>query len=331
MGLLDREVHGRRRLEDAGGSRRIRGFGGAAFPALRARSRSPTPGLRSWRRSALIRVRRGLLHTTGAIVLNRADVCTVHYLHNGRAARSGECDARRALYRLNAVARRSDEPSRRTARLLVAGSIAGSSSRSPSRSRGAPFAVSRAAPTRSGDRERRRHRAVPSRRAARDARFVDELGIDEASHSRSSSARSGGRKGVDIAIAALAVAPSWHLAVVGQRGRRGAVANWRSDSGSAAAATSRRRVAPARSATTPRPTRSSCRAPTSRSRSLRSRPRLPGCRSSRRDVGAVAEIVNAGGGVFVDRRATSLGAAAERARGRTPKRLPRCPNTPASG
>ena len=28
---------------------------------------------------------RGVLHTTGAIVFNRADVCTVHYVHNGRS------------------------------------------------------------------------------------------------------------------------------------------------------------------------------------------------------------------------------------------------------
>ena len=37
---------------------------------------------------------RGVLHTTGAIVLNHADVCTVHYVHNGREPLAqDECSA----------------------------------------------------------------------------------------------------------------------------------------------------------------------------------------------------------------------------------------------
>lgn len=48
----------------------------------------------------LLRLRKGVLHVTGAIVFNRADVCTVHFLHSGdgvvRASRGS------AAYRLHA-------------------------------------------------------------------------------------------------------------------------------------------------------------------------------------------------------------------------------------
>ena len=49
------------------------------------------------------RHRRGLVHTTGAIVLNRADVCTVHFCHRGRrSVRLDRRSRRGALYSLNA-------------------------------------------------------------------------------------------------------------------------------------------------------------------------------------------------------------------------------------
>ena len=50
----------------------------------------------------LARAREGITHTTGAIVLNRADVCTVHYLHNGRARSVKRMHRTSRLYGLNA-------------------------------------------------------------------------------------------------------------------------------------------------------------------------------------------------------------------------------------
>ncbi len=47
------------------------------------------------------RHRRGIVHVTGAIVLNRADVCTVHYLHNRRGTRIDRARRATTLYRLN--------------------------------------------------------------------------------------------------------------------------------------------------------------------------------------------------------------------------------------
>jgi len=52
------------------------------------------------------RHRRGVLNTTGAVVLNRADVSTVHYCHHGSRAKTTMLRTSRPglLYRLNAIA-----------------------------------------------------------------------------------------------------------------------------------------------------------------------------------------------------------------------------------
>jgi glycosyltransferase involved in cell wall biosynthesis len=52
------------------------------------------------------RHRRGVVHTTGAIVLNRADVCTVHYCHRGPVRRLARASRSIWIYRLNAAAAR---------------------------------------------------------------------------------------------------------------------------------------------------------------------------------------------------------------------------------
>ena len=49
------------------------------------------------------RHRRGVLHTTGSIVLNRADVCTVHYCHRGPVRRLARARRGTLMYRLNAA------------------------------------------------------------------------------------------------------------------------------------------------------------------------------------------------------------------------------------
>jgi len=54
---------------------------------------------------ALLRCRAGLVHTTGALVLNRADVSTVHFCHHGFRAAGGPLRMSRSqlAYRLNAL------------------------------------------------------------------------------------------------------------------------------------------------------------------------------------------------------------------------------------
>jgi UDP-glucose:(heptosyl)LPS alpha-1,3-glucosyltransferase len=47
------------------------------------------------------RQRRGVLHTTGAIVINRADVCTLHLLHSGAGGQVLRARRRSLLYQLN--------------------------------------------------------------------------------------------------------------------------------------------------------------------------------------------------------------------------------------
>ena len=53
---------------------------------------------------AVLRHRRGLLHTTGAVVFNRADLSTVHFCHRAfhASARVSRTDRRDLLHRLNA-------------------------------------------------------------------------------------------------------------------------------------------------------------------------------------------------------------------------------------
>jgi glycosyltransferase involved in cell wall biosynthesis len=52
------------------------------------------------------RHRRGVLHTTGAIVFNRAAVCTVHYCHRGPVGQLARARRRTWIYRLNAAVAR---------------------------------------------------------------------------------------------------------------------------------------------------------------------------------------------------------------------------------
>ena len=65
------------------------------------------PWFALWASVVLVVRRRGVLHTTGAIVLNHADVCTVHYLHNGAGGAVRRERRSTFLYRLNGLAARA--------------------------------------------------------------------------------------------------------------------------------------------------------------------------------------------------------------------------------
>ncbi len=161
------------------------------------------------------RERRGVLHTTGAIVLNHADVCTVHYLHNSRSRPIQRMQKSTLLYRLNA--RTARIMSRLAERLVYS---------TPARS-GALVAVSATLAEGLLDAFPGRARSIyliengvdaerfqPDQTARREIRALlgigaaVPLGIFVGSEWRS--------KGLQFAVEALAAAPSWHLAVIGR-------------------------------------------------------------------------------------------------------------------
>jgi glycosyltransferase involved in cell wall biosynthesis len=158
--------------------------------------------------------RRGVLHATGAIICNRSAVCTVHYVHDGGG---GTIDRRRRAtyaYRVNAVLARW--LSRSGERLIYS---------SPSLSRvlvavSKPLAqeLARSYPARSSsirvvengvDLDRFR----PDAASRADVRRA--LGIPEEQSLALFVGSNWRGKGAHIAVSALADAPSWHLAVVG--------------------------------------------------------------------------------------------------------------------
>ncbi len=117
-------------------------------------------------------------------------------------------------------------------------------------------------------------------------------------------------KGLDIAIDALETCREWRLVVVGDgdagRARRRAKRSAQRISWCWSASPR------SRNGTTPQPMRSSCRARMSHSRSWPSRPLPPGFPSWRRPVGAITELVEAGGGINIEPDAADLAAALAR-------------------
>jgi glycosyltransferase involved in cell wall biosynthesis len=157
----------------------------------------------------------GLLHTTGAMALNRADVTTVHYCHRAargrltgtRAARAG------AAYRFNAelaavMSRAAEAWCYRPARLkllcAVSEGVAGELEREFPGMRDAIRAIPNGVDT---DRFRPDHTARCEVRA--------ELGVADADHLALFVGGDWERKGLRAAVAALALAPDWQLAVAG--------------------------------------------------------------------------------------------------------------------
>ncbi len=253
--------------------------------------------------------RRGLLHTTGAIVLNRADVCTVHYLHNRRADSAARMRRATPLYRLNAAA--AAAMSRFAERLVYS---------TPARSAALvavsePLAVELldAFPGRGEsiwviengvDLERFR----PDEEARRETRR--SLGIDASAKLALFVGSEWRGKGAGIAVDALAAAPSWHLVVVGDGDRRELA-----EPAERSHVADRLRLV----AESARPERYYAAAdafvlPSAyESFSLAAfEAAAAGVPVLATNVGAIAEIVNGGGGVIVERDAASVAAALER-------------------
>ncbi len=179
------------------------------------------PWFALWASVVLVVRRRGVLHTTGAIVLNHADVCTVHYLHNGAGGAVRRERRSTFLYRLNGLAARAMSRgferavfrSPAMSSILIAVSmplakeLAGTFPARKDSIRVIPNGV---------DTERFR----PDADARREVR--QELGLTETDKLALFVGSEWGRKGLEIAVGALADAPAWQLAVVG-RGDSGAV------------------------------------------------------------------------------------------------------------
>jgi glycosyltransferase involved in cell wall biosynthesis len=161
------------------------------------------------------RRRVGVLQTTGAIVLNRADLCTVHYLHGGPGGAVERASRQSLAYRLNArMARRMSRAAERVLyrradknRILVAVSerVAGEL-RSVFPGRASAIRV-----IRNGVDTQRFRPDAEIRRVVRRA-----LGVAESDHLALFVGSDWPRKGVDIAVEALTGAPNWNLVVVGK-------------------------------------------------------------------------------------------------------------------
>ena len=163
----------------------------------------------------LMRSRDGVVHTTGAIVLNRADVCTVHYLHRGPGGDVDRARRQTPLYRLNASA--GKVMSRLLERLVYS---------SPSRS-ARLVAVSellrreiiRAFPERADDVRLigngvDLNRFQPDPVARKTTR--DELGLSNRDFMALFVGSEWRGKGLDVAIDALGSCAACHLVVVGE-------------------------------------------------------------------------------------------------------------------
>lgn len=254
----------------------------------------------------LIRRRMGVLHTTGAIVLNRADVCTVHYLHNGPGGSLARMRYPTPLYRLNAAA------ARRMSRLFERVSYS-----SPTLSR-TLVAVSAPLMTELIEQFPARTRSVhlirngvdtqrfqPNRIAHRSTREALGLG-DQVPLALFVGSEWLGKR-VDIAVEALVDSPSWHLAIVG-RGDEQAL--WRSAEHLGVGerlhivgevTDPERYYAAADAFVLPSAYETFSLAAFEAAAS--------GVPVVATHVGAIEEIVTAGGGIFVEQNATSVAAA----------------------
>jgi UDP-glucose:(heptosyl)LPS alpha-1,3-glucosyltransferase len=166
--------------------------------------------------SLIVLIRReGIVHTTGAVVLNRADLCTVHYLHNGRARALKRTRRTTFPYRLNAAT--AGIMSRVLERFVYG--RAGMSGALVAVSDSLAMEVTEAFPSRAGAVRTIRNgvdarRFRPDGGARRDVRR--ELGIPNDVKLALFVGSEWRQKGIDVAVEALTEAPTWHLAVVGR-------------------------------------------------------------------------------------------------------------------
>lgn len=165
---------------------------------------------------AVRRHRAGLLHTTGAVVCNRADVSTVHFCHHGFSAVVGVPQTARhsrghlvnaaASAWMSRVAERFCFHRRRTRRLVAV-------------SDGVARELERFLPDRRGEvaviaNGVDRDRFAPEPRARAEAR--DRLGLAENDLVALFVGGDWERKGLPFAIEGVARAGGWHLVVVGR-------------------------------------------------------------------------------------------------------------------
>ena len=249
------------------------------------------------------RTRRGVLQTTGAIVLNRADVCTVHYLHNGHARPVRRMKRRTLLYRLNAAV--GGAMSRMAERLLYASPartatlVAVSAQLARDLLATFPERTDAIVSIENGvDSER----FQPDEQARRTVR--GKLGIDESTLLALFVGSEWSMKGIDVAVEALVAAQPWHLAVVGT-GDADAVRKLATEYCVEArlhlvgeSAAPERYYAAADAFILPSAYESFSLAAFEAAAS-----ELPVLATN---VGAIAEIINAGGGMFVERTAASV-------------------------
>jgi glycosyltransferase involved in cell wall biosynthesis len=166
--------------------------------------------------SVMVARRRGsLVHSTGAVIANRADVITVHYCHSAAAARGTGSRASRSgsLYELNQrvgalIARAGESWCYRRGRVRVLCAV----------SRGVAEELELAFPQVS-DVVRSIPNGVDSVRFAPDpgarTTFRGKLGLAPEAKLALFAGGDWERKGLGDAVGALAGAPAWHLAVAG--------------------------------------------------------------------------------------------------------------------
>jgi glycosyltransferase involved in cell wall biosynthesis len=161
------------------------------------------------------RNRTGLLHTTGAIVANRADVSTIHFCHRAAAARIDGSRASRSslLYRMNARVSRifslaGEAWCYRPGRIRVLCAV---SSGVAAELREYFPAMARAVRTIPNGVDSAVFRPDPEARRAVRA----ELGVNPQAELVLFAGGDWERKGLPHAVDALALAPDWHLAVAG--------------------------------------------------------------------------------------------------------------------
>jgi glycosyltransferase involved in cell wall biosynthesis len=157
----------------------------------------------------------GVVHTTGAVVLNRADVTTVHLCHHAVRERLGVARVRRVtpLYRLNArvaalesrLGERLIYTPRRTAAIVAVSEGVAKEIRCFF-----PRMASRLAVTPNGV-DARRFRPVERKDAVRAALDLPTEGLHAIFIGREWEG-----KGLRVALEALADAPAWRLVVVGE-------------------------------------------------------------------------------------------------------------------
>lgn len=216
--LIERLLASGRRVTVVARTCRIKPRDGLRFQRIRT-PRQPAaiayPAFFAVASAVLARRNGALLHTTGAIVANRADVSTVHYCHRAAARRMQAPRASRGgyLYRINsaiasAYARAGEEWCYRPRRTrLLCGVSTGV-----------------AVELREGFPEMAEAiRSIPNGvdasvfRPDADTReaFRKELGLDDGTALALFVGGDWERKGLACAVGALADAPAWHLAVAG--------------------------------------------------------------------------------------------------------------------